>query len=207
MSDHTHDQWRSTITNVTEETVVEEYQALSYKESFTTGVLQQVYKAAATSCFRVYCSYQSCYGWIYVKTRPILIQKQQIELQNGLIQLQMGWIQLQRRWTLLQMGRSQLQRCDNFICKTCRNHSKIYLKMEQLTVLLLERNQDNGHGVMTKTPTMCNMCIIDLKFAFTFLPDKLLMGMNWNLECMHISQSLAEIGLITTKSSCKTNYM
>ena len=51
-SNHTHHQWQSTIANAVEEAVVEEL--LPYKELFTTVVNHE---AAATHCFRVYCSY------------------------------------------------------------------------------------------------------------------------------------------------------
>ena len=61
-SDHTHCQWRRTVANVGEEAVAEELSP--YKELFTTVVLQKDHGAAATSCFRVYCSSQSCYGRI-----------------------------------------------------------------------------------------------------------------------------------------------
>jgi len=59
VSDHTHHQWRSTIANVTVEAVAEELSPC--KELFTMVVLQQDHGAAATACFRVSCSCQSCY--------------------------------------------------------------------------------------------------------------------------------------------------
>jgi len=78
--------------------------------------------------------------------------------------------------------------------KSLENQSKDEVTNVVQTFMVWMRSgiQDNGHGVMTKMPTMCNTCVIEIhdlkKFALISLPDKPLKGMSWNLGCTCTSQ-------------------
>ena len=66
----------------------------------------------------------------------------------------------------------------------------------------------NGHGVMMKMPTMYKTCLIEIHdFAFTSLPDKLLLGISWNFGCTCIGQSKKLLSVWLRNWIAKTNYM
>ena len=93
---------------------------LPYKELLTSVVPGEDHKAAATSCFHIYCSWSFLLWWILVQTLLILIILMQmclILLQRRLTQFPRRRIEVQARWILLQRhstpppkGQSQLQR-------------------------------------------------------------------------------------------------
>ena len=59
----------STVANAAEKVVKEELSA--FKELLTSVVLGQNNDTAATSCFRVYYSFQLCYGRIFMPKQRI----------------------------------------------------------------------------------------------------------------------------------------
>jgi len=63
---------------------------LPYIELFTTIVHEQGLVAAATSCFLVCCSCQSCYGWIFFQSDEFISQKWGIQQPKLHIQFSTG---------------------------------------------------------------------------------------------------------------------